>query len=418
MRLNPLFHNSWQDFMKSFDIVRNLTFTLGVFLILIQPVASFATAPRTSALGGDNTYFEDDSNVLRWYGSLVEYGNQVLVGTGHHDFSESGVSWSDSPSGFGTGIHVDLDSQGTWGTAAIYFNQRMRDNDVSTSIDDDPENSLAIMYGRKIGPVTMGLSFRHGSQEWDAAIDTVGVLPMSRRELSRTTVGIGVRTDLSTTSYLDVAFDLHGLNWLNSDVYNADTDLESWNNMSLRTRAFFALGSNMAVVPVAELWSEDYNSVMDNLDLAPTHTIKMLRLGCGLNIFPNSDNFMLVSANYFGIQEDMQCLTSNVYSKRLHKVNVLVATETRWNHWLTLRGSFGCDHFKREDSIASRSDVIDTIFPMNFGAGFHLGGFDLDMAMTSHEPGLLNPNWQSLYSEEPSVQMPGSWFSASLRYLF
>lgn len=396
-----------------------------VVFVSLLPINAFATSPRTSALGGDNTFMEDDSNVLRWYGSLTEYGNQVSIGTGHHNLADNEPSWYDTLSGFSTGIHFNL---GSGGTAAFYFNEFMRDNDVSTSTREDAENSLMVMYARSLGPIQVGLSLRHGGQEYSVALDTVGGRPLTHREHSCTTVGLGIRSDLSETSYVDAAIDLHRINW--DDIgYNSDQgNQETFNNISLRTRGFVAIGPTMALVPAIEYWSEnslDFSpwSFFSSLPLGNKGT--MFRMGCGLNYFPNSDNFLLISADYRDARDEISEIYGTFgslgpyhYEMDLQQFSILLATETRWNHWLTLRGSAGCQFIDFSKSRGFPKETSDNLFPMSIGAGIHLAGFDIDMAIASHEPALLAPNWNALESDEPSIQARGSWFSANLRYLF
>ncbi len=416
MRLNSICYNKYDFQLPSSTKLNYLVLIIFIFATL-QPAASRATAPRTSAFGGDNTYLEDDSNVLRWYGSLSDYGNQVIIGTGHHDLSAGIDEWSNSPSGIGTGIHLNLDSHGKWGTAAFFFNDHMRDSDISNSLDEDAENSWTMMYGRKIGPLQIGLALRTGSLERDVAVDTIGSVPSAHREFSRTTLSFGIRTDLSATSYLDVAADVRRLNWVEAESSIQELP-DSWNNFNIRTRAFFSAGPNIALVPALEYWSEDYSALVDwSAYATPSRNKKMLRLGCGLNYFPHSDNFMLLSADYRRFKDDREEFPQIAYNQ-VHLFQLLMATETRWNHWLTLRGSVGCQYSRFPTDLDGYENIDDSAFPISVGAGLHLGEFDMDLAMTSHEPGLLAPNWSTVLSDGGSYQKPGSWFSASLRYLF
>jgi hypothetical protein len=400
--------------MKSNCAVKSMAF---VVFFLIQSGGVWATAPRTAALGGDNSFFEDDSNVLRWYGSLLDYGNQVLMETGSHNVTDDSISWSDSPSGPGAGIHMNLDSQGTWGTVALYYNSRMRDSYGSSAVIDESEDSFTVMYGRKIGPVQLAMALRQGSLDRYVAIDTVGGHPLSHQDFKRNTLSIGLRADLSSSSYFDFAFDVHRLHWLETGFGNYET-LDSKGNFSLRTRAFFSAGSNMAVVPIVEYHSEENFILGDwSTPLNSPHANTMLRIGCGLNVFPDSDSFMLLSADYRG-SEVHRTEPFQGESTRLHDFNILLATEKRWNHWLTIRGSLACKLSHIPSMGENIDDVNDAAFPLSFGAGLHLGGFDLDLSMATHQPGILAPNWYAVGYENQIIESPGSWFSASLRYLF
>jgi len=412
-----MYLNGWQGPSGAASILTNCLLSLVFFLVFVQPNSALATGPRTSALGGENSFFEDDSNVLRWYGSLPEYGNQIVIGTGHHDLAGQEVSWADSKSGFFTGVQANLGAEGKEGTAAIFFHEQMRDSDISTSIEADPGNSFTIMYGRKIGQALVGLALKQGSWEWNSGVaeddDRAGY-----SDFNRTTVGFGIRADLSQKSYFDVSFDLRRLHWFNLGKIPGENIPDPWHNFNFRARVFIAVGNKMAVVPAVELWSEEYLDTRGDFLDNEIHINKMQRLGCGLNYFPNSDNFMLVSADYFGIKKESTNPLENEFSKKLHKYKIHFATESRWNHWLTLRASAGWEYFMCEDNFVTTTDLTEAVFPLSCGAGFHLGGFDLDVALASHEPGLLNPNWDVLFSSEPSTQAVGTWFSASFRYLF
>ncbi len=67
-----------------------------VGLFLLPAADTLATSSRIRSLGGSSGYFEDDHNVLRWFGSLPEYGNLAVVelGTFDLDADDDDDDWS------------------------------------------------------------------------------------------------------------------------------------------------------------------------------------------------------------------------------------------------------------------------------------------------------------------------------------
>ena len=78
-----------------------------VSFALICATEAVATSSRIRSLGGSGGYFEDDNNVLRWYGSLPEYGNLAVVELGTFDLDADNYEpWDGLVSGQGGGFHV------------------------------------------------------------------------------------------------------------------------------------------------------------------------------------------------------------------------------------------------------------------------------------------------------------------------
>ena len=95
-----------------------LVLAIGAFF----PESGVATTGRIQALGGNGTFFEDEANVLRWYGSLGDYPDLAVLESGGFNL-DSGYHNQDMEllSGPGGGVHHSLGEEGRWGTAALYF---------------------------------------------------------------------------------------------------------------------------------------------------------------------------------------------------------------------------------------------------------------------------------------------------------
>ena len=113
---------------------------------LIITTSAHATTTRVRSLGGQADYFEDDSGVLRWYGSLVDYPQLASLDLGDwsHDTGEIAHTAG--------GLHYQFDQAGKWGTGAIYFGDDLP--------EPDPGGWFRLIWARRFGKISLGATFR------------------------------------------------------------------------------------------------------------------------------------------------------------------------------------------------------------------------------------------------------------------
>jgi hypothetical protein len=393
---------------------------------MLIPVQGLATSTRVNSLGGSAGFFEDDNNVLRWCGSLGDYPDLALIETGHFDLSNGyDDEWGKTVSGPGGGVHVRFDEAGRWGTGGLYFHGRADDSDPGSLHRGYLGGSVTALYGRDFGGVSGGVFFRHTADtEFQSAGDQV-VRIESGYERSRNDLGLGVRLDLATTAYLDVAGDIRQLS---DRAYGHDpthldweTDsFDSWNNFGLRARAFVGLNDRLALTPLLEYVHEDYTgTAFANAGLYREYSEnkgRLFRLGAGLNFFVDADNLLLFSAEYLDgkVDHDIHGLdgtTDDVWREDYTVFLMRLAFETRLAHWITVRASTGYEHFDNGGDL--KYPETGEHIPLGLGVGLHAGSLALDLALTDREPQGLSRYSASLPAVESST-----WLSITLSYGF
>lgn len=391
-----------------------------------------ATSVRITSLGGTGDYFEDDGNVLRWYGSLIDYPDRLIIQSGRFDLSDGYHSdWGQNHSGPGTGIHAAFDQSGRWGTGAMYFHGQSLDSDPGTMTDDNLEGSITLLYARSLGFGDGSLYIRHTSDQVAITIAQWPETYVYSLEQSRTDLGGGLRMDLSESAYLDVSGEIRRTS--HHHIRSGSTELDdtgelvSWNNWGLRTRAFVRLSERLVLVPLAEYLREDHAN--GSLWSTPPYNQDghLWRVGTGLNFFSDTDHMLLASVDYQDGQLDNATLTAwddpeLRWGEDRQVLAFVLGFEARLKSWLSFRAASGYQHYKidRYESpsnvAAGPLEVIDNDsdhIPMSLGLGFHLQDIDLDLTLTDRQP---LPLANFLY--DPDQLDQSTWLSLAMRYLF
>lgn len=349
-----------------------------IFILCTAPQAT-ATISRVSSLGGGGDFFEDDSNVLRWYGSLGDYPDQVVVESGNFTILDG--YWHSSRhrfSGPGAGVHKALGQGARFGTAAFYYHGQ--DEDRTTAIQRDHlRGNLSFLYALDLGGVSAAVTYRHGS--------LITEIYDSTTELSIDTFGTGVRVDLGPAAYLDLAGEIRRVH----EDRSWDPDfVEISNNglLAFRARAFVGLGPRMALVPLVEIIDEDRQAGFQE---RRTHNHNLWRLGLGWNYFPNTDHLLLFSAEYSDFNNDFNSSNTTI-SENLSTLIIKIGFESRMLSWLTTRGSLGFVNHNMEYELNSAPyqsvdwEYEDPVLRVNLGASIHFGPLDLDFAFWEKPP--------------------------------
>jgi hypothetical protein len=404
-----------------------------IILVAISAQASSATTARILALGGNGAYFEDEANVLRWYGSLEDYPDLAVaesgrfnLGWGYHN-RDMGLL-----SGPAAGIHRALGPDGRWGTAALYYHRRDSEVDPGSLTGSRLTNTITAMVSRSVGPVAATVVVRRGSISESTSIDREAVVHLPYkydRDQSRIDIGAGVRWDVSESAYTDLAGEFRHSRIDESRTTTAEDvigdDRHSSGSVDLRSRTFIQLGQKTAWIPVAEIILADTPLPAPMFGLVPELNGHRVRIGCGLNYFPDTDKFLMMSMEYRGgsneyirRDDDFALTWSRDWSAFVSGVGV----ETRFLSWATIRASVNYQYISISESWQEPADPASTAYEdhadyvdlmANLGLGIHLGRFDLDLALTNDYP-----STPAGYLGDHAISDADNWLTATVRALF
>lgn len=381
-----------------------------------------ATTARITSLGGGD-FLEDDHNVQRWYGSLGDYPNLFLLEAGHFTLPEG---WHDDNghrvSGPGLGAHLALDEAGRWGTMAMFINGHGDDVDPGSLARDRMGTTWSAMWNRSFGAVQPTLMVRHGADTGESVIE--GGMPdtlVRSWDRARTEFGLGLRWDISDGAYLDFAGEIRHHSeqtTVGDEVLTVPgPEFTSTGSYGLRTRAFIRANPTLAVVPMVEYLHEDRPLAAPS-PIAGLHLDGyLIKLGTGLNWYPDPDHFLVLSMDYVH-GETTYLVTPEggnpviEDSSRWNSVSFNLGFESRFQYWLTFRGSLRYEPV--DMMVLDPADLQNfATFMVNFGAAIQLGNYDLDLAVTDQEPRSVTGYYgHSLFDN------PATWVTASFRRQF
>ncbi len=376
-----------------------------------------ATSTRIQSLGGDGDYFEDDFNVLRWCGSLPGYGDLAVLELGNIFLNSTAQSEVFHQ---GAGIHAHLDRAQRWGTTALYV------SDVA-----DPYQlpaTISLMWSHYLGPVQAGISYQWARVD-DTSDPTEGAIT---RQETNATLGLGLRFDLADRAYLDLAGDWIGTarayeRRLGPDAFPYVEQEGMWQSYAFRGRAFWGVTETVALVPLVDHWHHEHLDLSVRESAVPTELdARQTRLGLGCNVFPDSDNMLVMSYEYrFGAGTRAALPNSNDLTRsesEAHSHHLRLGIESRLTSWLTLRG--GAQQVLPEVEVtafaagdAEAGEIVgrseEPQLDLNLGLGLHFGAFDADFVFNEDAPFALG---QILIGT--GDQRDSNFTSITLRYGF
>lgn len=359
-----------------------------VCLLMLAPVTR-ATSTRITSLGGDGDYFADSLHVVRWFGCLPDYPNLGILELG--ELGEAEADAGDAPVRQGAGFHHRLDGVGQWGTVAVYL----------SAVDEAGQvpGTVTTAWARAFGRWQVGL-FHSWTRIWQSAEQQTSS-NLSRVEENRV-CGLGLRAELGERLYGDLAGEWIGTNreYVDTAADLRQKETGAWQSFAWRWRLFIGLGDRIVLVPVvAHTRQVHLTSVMGPPQVA-FRDGRLTSVGLGINVFPDSDNMLLVSyerrlgaEDYLPAQMSAPDSPHLENSYRSHRLRV--GLESRVLSWLTLRGGalqvvpdheFAV-HFRWDGSTStSLSYEGEPRLELTVGLGLHFGAFDADFAISDGAP--------------------------------
>lgn len=364
-----------------------------------------ATSSRVDAMGGGDDYFEDVTNVLRWYGSLASYGGTALFEYGQ---DENGNGYSDRRA---ASILAELAPAGAWGVGGLFLAAQ------------DPDDVLRLAWGKDLGRLQIGVQWRLYWDEYGYDNSTIS----ERAELyfEDQVYGAGARLKLGPRTYLDAAADLaQTYRHLDAGVAGTFESGYGHDTWSTRFRLFHGLSERTAIVPLLEFqrWiGPRYEWTQDNFLDSDRHRYAV---GLGWNHLPDADTMIVGSFTYAynDIAEAAPKLdggptsrdvTNNIYRLRF-------GVERRMLTWLTLRAGVWQMLWNQDTrTLAAPEAEIALVesggesLEMSLGLAIHMGPFDADLVFRDNAPF----NFGSALTQAGSYE-DATWNKITLQYVF
>lgn len=375
---------------------------LGLFLASFGAGPALATVSRLNALGGSGYFLEDESGITRWYGSLADYPDHLVIESGAFNLSDGYWMYSNRKADGPTlGLTRHLDADGRWGTAALFW----RDMNSAYNLfleDDHQRENFHLLYGHRLGPADVTLSWQHGAWKTDDGVEV--------DDHSAHTFGFGARLDLSDRAYLDLAGDWRTTS--RSDESPGDDFTPPGEGIhNLRARAFLGVAERTMLVPALEWVKEESLHPLSAEEFPSALDHRLTRSGLGVIHLPDTDHLLMAGLEF----EDGERVYPGL--KTTWQAWLLRAGfENRLSAWLTVRGGLAYVHHDQESTSPPYVDpwewlnLDDPMLRVNLGLAVHLGPVDIDLAFGERYPrrGYLGNGF------EPQKH----WLNASLRWLY
>ncbi|HOX27041.1 MAG TPA: hypothetical protein PLL30_15080 [Candidatus Krumholzibacteria bacterium] len=380
-----------------------------------------ATLTRVRALGDGASYLEDDSNALVWFASLVDYPDQVVLDLGELDHDAPG-SLNESLTGVAGGFHARLDRAGRWGTAGLYVQE-----DLPAGA---PGGAFTLLWARGLGKITVGLK---GSFSSHFEGENSTEIPGHGESLYFHDYGASARWDIHDGLYGDLVYEL--VNVQGDATMQGSYSLppqHTWSTWGARTRWFIALDETAALVPVFDHRQDDRQVLAEALAAPADQHVYRTAVGCGVNLLPDPDNLVVVSAEYRWGHELHDRLVDNSQTwdydqsdATYEEVHARVGLESRVLPWLTVRGALQYLRLQNESRLSrghtlpdepdrwAEDQSITILTPITVGAGILAGPFQADL--------VLNARWAETYGTFPFARSPqerGTYTGITFGYRF
>lgn len=418
---------------------RNWSKILLVSMLVLVVGASLASATtsRTRSLANTGDYLDDDSNVNRWYSTLVNYGDQVnaevgtFSGTFGPGLSDSrGLAWS-----------VVCGEDGKWGTYRIGFNENALDHpgfwmtngffavhapgssgnifgagdpNVST-----PVNTWDLGGSWNIGDaMALGVGFTRSGWKWES--DT----PDTTLSNTWTTFGAG----LSWTNQDNMVLDLLANFGSAGGEYTegaSKVEYDSKTAFEAAGRLFYDWKDDVTIPVVADFVTSKYSAKTSQGSIPTPNGDKLtsFMLGVGLDVDVNSDNTVIFAVEFRNMKWEYENPGTGADSLAEVSTTYLptfrLGLESHINSWLTTRIGAAKHLSKRTLKDNGGKEVKDTpgndgynqgniilagypyddlsSFEWFLGCGFNVAEWTIDMEL-AHETPFSIGYWLTGYS--------------------
>ncbi len=360
--------------------------------LLAAPAA--ATVARVEALGGLGGYLEDQSNVLPWYGSLLDYPDLAVLELGDYDLEGHPDLREQQASDQGASFHARLDQRRRWGVLAAYLE----------SLPGLPRDGVRLtgLYGRTFGPVGAVVTFGGTSYQESRDRDEE---PYEARWNYHHVAGAGLRWSLSERLYADLAGEV-----INTQFGYQDNGREilfdggsTWESFGVRARAFWGPDERVALVPLFEHLEQHRPTYSLDLEDVADLDSRLTRVGLGVNLLLDADNLLVFSAEYRDVESD-QIGPGNLgalYDQSLedhYSVGVRFGVESRVLSWLT--GRAAARYLRFQGTVLQRRFPVEGVtdpalrydfdvradVALSLGLALHLGRFEADFVVNDDAP--------------------------------
>ena len=408
-------------------------FVVSMIVVAMTAPVAFATTARVNSLAGTGDYLNDDSNVFRWYATLPSYSNLVMAEVGSFD----GYSAYDQALGFTYACGED-GAYGTWGIflmshlmADAFYSQVSH---LAPPMGDDipgvPVNKFAIHWGKELDGLAIGLAFtRSDKGEEDTTPDDP--LPASPNyNISYTTLGAGLRTDVGENAYADFAVTMG----LAGGGMTDSTEFDKKMSLNFAGRMFWEWKEYATIIPVIDFGM--YEFALDNGDpYSGGHGEKgnWFNVGFACNMDVNTNNMLLFGVEVAKVKYEpsLPDTSDNDWAETSFWVlpSIFLGLETDVKPWLTVRMAARKTLWKDTEKEIDGGEDMETgaDFDWFLGCGFHVAEFDIDCEVGPEAPFSLG-YWMtgnSAYDQDyygwndeaqPSVNAPITRISATYHF--
>ena len=377
-------------------------------LIIAVAMPAFASETRVWALGPMTAPFiEDDSNVFMWPATLAGYANLVTITAGYYDVVKYGDDrgYYDDYMTAKFGLTYGLGEDNKYGVFGIWWAEHTwGPNEMGawagpggyTSFSEDVYNKFNLMWALAFETIDIGIRFERADEAYKG--ESAGVT--FEDYISYTTLGLGLRWNLSDETLLDVAFDYTSVGYTYQDGGDEIIEADSKSIMAFRGRMFYEWTDVITWVPY-------FNYKMGTLSLQsneegfydPDECWGMkgfqLDLGLAANINVNDDNLIIVGIEPYGLYkgEPADCGSDAETGDMQMTIfpGFVFGLESDVKDWLTFRA--GCDKALLKTTYTGEAEGESyeeyyTWAPFNWylGLGFHVSDFDIDLLLNNEVP--------------------------------
>jgi hypothetical protein len=365
-----------------------------VLIVMCSVLGSISPADagtaRQLALGGDSAYFTDSANILQWYSSLANYPNQLAIELG--DLSNDTESYLNSQGvmGHGGGLHAQLGNDGSWGTMAFYFQDRL-DNALT-------DGAFNMLWSRDLGPIQIGLG-GHFTTHGRSRVGT-GVGDRVDSQYFHQ-YGLGLSGVVFSGFRLEVAGEITNTLASNSGALYDLRPTNEWSTYGFRARGFYDMNPELTLVPLVSYSREiqgDYDDVVGGPVDRDAYTTR-LGLGGHLKVRPNQ--LLLLSCEYRSGSEYLNLRYDGAGSsawdnsdRYFYQIRCRAGVESPVLSWLTVRASVSYirihdDQYRFDDGEGARTEhmVLEGVnTPIALGVGLHYQSWAADFTFNDTAP--------------------------------